>query len=274
MRSIAIFMSIFLLTAGVSLASETPWQNHQDMLRTRVVVTSSDVSLPGSDGRVLAWEAELADGWKTYWRSPGEAGLPVTMTDGVEAIDLLFPVPERFDLFGLETYGYSKKVLIPFVVPGSRGPAKVEGSFMVCKDICVPFNASYSISEEDFVAEFSPHDIRVEAWLGKVPDRSGDGGAGLDVQSARVTGPAGHQRLVVEASANTRLDSADMLAEVNDMFQFGKPKIKLQADGRRAMFVLPVMTGKNPKNLRGERIRLTFIDGKGHAVDTFVDADQ
>lgn len=274
MRLIALFMSIFALNGGAALASATPWQNHQDMLRTRIVITSSDVSFPGSDGRILAWEAELADGWKTYWRSPGEAGLPVTMSKDGEAIDLLFPVPERFELFGLETYGYSKKVLIPFTVSGSDGPAKVDGSFMVCKDICVPFDASYSIRETDFETDFSPHDIRVEAWLGRVPDRSGDGGAGLDVQSVRVTGPAGHQRLVIEASADTRLDSADMLAEVNEMFQFGRPKVKLQADGRRAMFVLPVMTGKDPKSLKGEQIRLTFIDGKGHAVETFVETDQ
>lgn len=274
MRLIAKFMSLILLTTGAVSATETPWQNHQDMLRTRVVVTSPDVSLPGVEGRVLAWEAELADGWKTYWRSPGEAGLPVRMTQSGDAVDLFFPLPERFELFGLETYGYSKKVLIPFAVEADGDTVSVDGSFMVCKDICVPFDASYAISGEDLDADFSPHDIRVDAWLRKTPDRAGDGGAGLTIHSTRVTGPAGQQRLVVQASANTRLDTADMLAEVNDMFQFGKPRVKLQADGRSAMFVLPVLTGKNPSNLRGERVRLTFSDGQGHAVETYIDTPQ
>jgi suppressor for copper-sensitivity B len=246
------------------------------MLRTRLVVTSADVTAGSEAGRVIAWEAELADGWKTYWRSPGEAGLPVRMSRNGEAVDLLYPLPDRFELFGLETYGYSKKVLIPFTVDtptagGANLPLTIDGSFMVCKDICVPFNASYTLNPGDFAADFSGHDIRVEAWLKRTPDREGDGGAGLTVTSARVTGAEGHQRLVVEARADTRLDKADMLAEVNDMFQFGKPEMKLRADGKSAVFVLPVMTGKKTLDLRGERVRLTFSDGRGHAVESFVE---
>ena len=87
-------------------------------------------------------------------------------------MDLLYPVPDRFELFGLETYGYSKQVVIPFQVKNlPSGPITLKADFMVCKDICVPFEASYNIeagSEGNITS-----DIRVQNWLERVPGEDG-----------------------------------------------------------------------------------------------------
>jgi len=271
MRSILIVLSGLIgLTLPVQ-AGETPWQEHLDMLQTRLVTTSADMT--NSDGKpLLAWEAKLAPGWKTYWRSPGEAGLPVRLSQDAAEIDILFPVPERFELFGLETYGYSHTVLLPFR-PHSANEAgiTVSASFMVCKDICVPFDATYNVPASALGADFSPHDIRVDAWMKKVPEREGDAGAGLVIDSVRVTGPVGRQHVVVDARADAMLTAPDMLAEVNDMVHFGAPRVKITGDGRSARFVLSAMTGKKPMDLRGKQIRLTFIDGQDNAIERMLD---
>ena len=271
MRSILIVLSGLLGFAAPAQAGETPWQAHLDMLQTRIVTTSADMT--DADGMpLLAWEAKLAPGWKTYWRSPGEAGLPVRISQDGTDIDILFPVPERFELFGLETYGYSHAVLLPFrPLSVSDGGVSVSASFMVCKDICVPFDATYDVPASALGADFSPHDIRVSTWMEKVPARAGDGGAGLAIDSVRVAGPVGRQHVVVDAHADAMLTAPDMLAEVNDMVHFGAPKIKITGDGRSARFVLAAMTGKKPMDLRGEQIRLTFIDGQGHAIERILD---
>ena len=62
-------------------------------------------------------EFQLAPGWKTYWRSPGDAGYPVTVDWGgsrnLAAAEFAWPAPHRFTLFGLDTFGYSDEVVFP-----------------------------------------------------------------------------------------------------------------------------------------------------------------
>ena len=92
----------------------------------------------------MALEVLLRPGWKIYWRSPGDAGLPPRLFNAVDEteITLSFPAPTRFSLFGLDTFGYSDKVIFPFDLPASAFDAA--GQFygrldtLICADICVP----------------------------------------------------------------------------------------------------------------------------------------
>ena len=69
----------------------------------------------------------LASGWKTYWRSPGDAGYPIavdwTGSSNLAKADLFWPVPHRFTLFGLDTFGYKDEVVLPVIASG-RGNRK------------------------------------------------------------------------------------------------------------------------------------------------------
>ncbi len=249
-----------LLSAVAAAAQVVP----DDILRAEL---REGWRLPGGT-QMAALHLTLAPGWKTYWRSPGEAGLPVQISQNGEALDILFPIPERFELFGLETYGYSHAVMIPFhIKPTEAETLTIQASFMVCKDICVPFDASYEVPKSALGADYSSHDVRVAAWLKKSPDRTADGGGGLEILKVKLTGVAGRQRLVVDAKADAMLGDADMFAEVNEMVHFGAPKMKLLEDGRTARFVLAAMTGKKPMDLLNHTARLTFTDGLGHAIE-------
>ncbi|WP_417457752.1 protein-disulfide reductase DsbD domain-containing protein [Kordiimonas sp.] len=267
MRFITLLLWFFAITSSHVFAGESPWQDHQGMIKTRLVTGSADMMRQGE--ALLAWEAELAPGWKTYWRSPGEAGLPVRLHAGDDEIEILYPTPERFELFGLQTYGYSHKVLLPFYMaaPADDDDLKVRADFMVCKEICVPFEADYELPSESLAGETSPHDIRLELWMKRVPAREGDAGAGLEVVGAKVMGVPGHQRVIVDVVAEGSLSGADLLAEAGPKFHFGAPEMSLMGDGTSARFVLMAMTGKNPEDLRGQKVRLTFLDGDGHAID-------
>lgn len=271
------FFVALVVTGASAQESVTEWQNHQDMLQTRIIVASADMaaSHPGQFGAqaaeklVLAWEANLQDGWKTYWRSPGEAGLPVNVfVDGVKQ-DILYPFPERFELFGLETYGYSKHVAIPFEVPKSAQQLDISADFMVCKDICVPFKASYEIKVDPMTSGTIVTDTRINTALEDVPVRFGDVADGIEITSVRFAGKPGRQNLIVEASANMPLNKADLLAELNASTQFHAPKMRLLPDGRSARFVLPVMSTNKDLDLAGQTVRLTFTDGRGNALEQF-----
>ena len=263
---------------GLAQESTTEWVDHQGMLSTRIIVASQEVAseFPGrlygnGQTQLLAWEAKLQDGWKTYWRSPGEAGLPVRVFQGDEQVEILYPYPERFELFGLETFGYSKQVTIPFEISAGAGTVNINADFMVCKDICVPFEASYSIEVDPETSGTIVTDTRVRNALAKVPYRFGEAPDGINITSVRFAGKPGHQNLVVEATADMPLSKADMLAELDQTTQFHSPTMRLLPDGKSARFVLPVMSAKKGLDLAGKTVRLTMTDGRGNAIDRFFD---
>jgi len=88
----------------------------------------------------------LAPGWKTYWRAPGDAGIPPladwTGSENLAAARFHWPRPEVFELSGLRTLGYADEVILPLELePATPGaPIRLEGEIElgVCEDICVP----------------------------------------------------------------------------------------------------------------------------------------
>jgi DsbC/DsbD-like thiol-disulfide interchange protein len=88
----------------------------------------------------------LAPGWKTYWRAPGDGGIPPlfdwTGSGNLSGVTMTWPVPEVFYLNGMRSVGYSEVVTIPIEFrPADDGaPIAVSGriDIGVCEDICVP----------------------------------------------------------------------------------------------------------------------------------------
>lgn len=96
--------------------------------------------------RVAALEITLDDGWKTYWRAPGDAGVPLQVnwagSRNLGGAELRWPRPHIYDQDGFRTIGYKKRLVLPIVVtPKHAGkPVKLKGAFDlgVCSDICIP----------------------------------------------------------------------------------------------------------------------------------------
>ena len=91
---------------------------------------------------MTALRLTLAPGWKTYWRSPGDAGIPplITVTGGgVEAVAFHWPTPDVFDQNGMRSIGYHDALVLPVEVSG-KGATRFTGTLDigVCDDICVP----------------------------------------------------------------------------------------------------------------------------------------
>ena len=89
----------------------------------------------------LALHIVLQPGWKTYWRSPGDAGYPlqidVSGSTNVEEAKVAWPVPHRFQLFGLQTFGYGEEVAFPLMVTpvaaGAPITLKAKIRYLVCE---------------------------------------------------------------------------------------------------------------------------------------------
>ncbi|MGR3804351.1 protein-disulfide reductase DsbD domain-containing protein [Marinibacterium profundimaris] len=88
----------------------------------------------------------LAPGWKTYWRSPGDAGIPPQFdwrgSDNLRAVAMSWPAPHAFDQSGLRSIGYKGSVVLPLELTPAQAarPIRLRGliDLGVCSDVCIP----------------------------------------------------------------------------------------------------------------------------------------
>lgn len=111
--------------------------------------------LPGwvqPDGtRVAALHLHLEPGWKTYWRAPGDAGIPPTFdwsaSQNMRTVAITWPTPEVHDQNGMRTFGYENDLIIPLTIAPTDGNGPVhlavEMDLGVCSDICVPHRVRF-----------------------------------------------------------------------------------------------------------------------------------
>jgi DsbC/DsbD-like thiol-disulfide interchange protein len=97
---------------------------------------------------MAALDLALAPGWKTYWRSPGEAGIPPSFdwsgSTNVKSVHLHWPAPTVFESNGMQTIGYHDRLLLPIEVtavdPSLPVKLAITVDLGVCDEICLPAN--------------------------------------------------------------------------------------------------------------------------------------
>src|SRR6056297_1475100 len=113
-----------------------------DLVEARILTGWRD-----ADGRhVAALHLELQDGWKTYWRAPGDAGIPPRFdwsgSGNLARVALHWPAPKVFDSYGLRTVGYDGALVLPMELtprrPGAPITLNARMELGICETICVP----------------------------------------------------------------------------------------------------------------------------------------
>lgn len=106
--------------------------------------------LPGwtaQDGsRIAALELQLEPGWKTYWRSPGDSGLPPSFewegSDNLAGVTFHWPAPQAIQSGGAAELGYHERLVLPFTVRPAEAGAPIalamQADLGLCENICVP----------------------------------------------------------------------------------------------------------------------------------------
>ena len=139
----------------------------------------ADRSAPSRRRLVAGVEIETKPDWKTYWRNPGDAGVPPAFdwskSVNVAAAEVRYPAPQRLvDKSGI-TIGYLGGVVFPVMVtpvdPAKPVTLKLTIDYGVCKDICVPAQAELSI---DIAAAYTePVPALLAAALDRLPSARG-----------------------------------------------------------------------------------------------------
>lgn len=143
--------------------------------------------LPGwraADGsHVAAIEMTLAQGWKTYWRAPGDAGIPPQFdwrgSDNLSGVEVSWPTPRAMMQDGMQTIAYDGRVVLPLRVRPLRAGQAVHLTgaldIGVCKDVCLP--VTIDVAQVLPVAATKP-DPRIAAALADRPYTAAEAGLG------------------------------------------------------------------------------------------------
>ena len=136
----------------------------------------SEARLVAAGGALAGFEIRLAPGAITYWRDPGDAGLPPTFdfagSDNVAEVEPVFPAPKRIqEADGSEAFGYDGGVVFP-LRGQPRDPAKpvtlaLHANYAVCEKVCLPAKAQLTLTLP--AAAASPYAGAVEAALAAAP---------------------------------------------------------------------------------------------------------
>jgi suppressor for copper-sensitivity B len=262
-----------LAAAGTFCASEpagaaaSAWAEG-DQARMRLVSASDAV---GIDAAVaLGLHVQLKPSWKIYWRSPGDAGLPPEIewigSDNVESAEIRWPVPHRFTLFGLDTFGYEGEVVLPLTVrlarPGEALDLEAHIRYLVCDpQICVPAEAALAFSLPAGPSAPSAEAALVQQFVDEVPGDGSEDGLRLRSVSAGAVGAG--TGLVLEAEADPPFANPDVIVEGPPSLRFAAPSVVLSRGGREARFEIAAQALEaGAPDLAGLPLTVTLYDGK------------
>ena len=144
-------VAAILVAFALPAAAQTTYQSEQS--KAEFVLDRTAVA-PG-ETLLVALQLDIIPGWHTYWRTPGDSGLPATiewtLPQGMTAGAIQWPTPERIPYDTLMNFGYHDTVMLltelrvdPDV---QQGESKIEAvaSWLVCADICIPQDAAFSV---------------------------------------------------------------------------------------------------------------------------------
>ncbi|NZD60259.1 cytochrome C biogenesis protein [Rhizobium sp. WYCCWR 11290] len=108
---------------------------------------------PDAGGKIrAALQIEPKPGWITYWKEPGNSGIPPQITiaaeSGVTLDAIAYPVPKHFFKGAIEDIAYEAPVTLPLSLTAvGKGPVTIDAvAFIgICKDICIPFQANFQL---------------------------------------------------------------------------------------------------------------------------------
>ncbi|MGA7535111.1 MAG: protein-disulfide reductase DsbD domain-containing protein [Pseudolabrys sp.] len=138
-----IACGIAVVSGGtVCAAGESPWSED---VRSAVRLVSGANN--NGDAHLRAGiEIKMQPGWKTYWRYPGDSGVPphfdFSGSENLKTATVLYPAPHLFTDETGQSLGYKDRIIFPLVIspqqPGKPVRLRLKADYAVCEKLCVP----------------------------------------------------------------------------------------------------------------------------------------
>ena len=262
-------LALSLSLTAVCLAAspgESPWVK-ENFSKVRLV--SGTVGGADKDQLLAGVQIRLEPGWKTYWRTPGDSGVPPSFdwsgSKNLKAAQVLYPAPHRFADASGTAIGYEDEVVFPVKITPEREGEPVEIKLNVdyglCKTLCIPNQASLSL-------DLPPHtlgkgdDPLLSRFVGLVPKPAEvDKLPSLGGIEAKLEGPK--PELFIDAIFPDGAGGTDLFVEAPGGAFVPVPKPVGPVEGGKQRFVVSFASPDEAAALKGKPLTLTLVSDEG-----------
>jgi DsbC/DsbD-like thiol-disulfide interchange protein len=223
-------------------------------------------------------EIRLKPGWHTYWRYPGDAGVPPRFdfagSQNVKSVEVLWPAPRRLPEAGLDTIGYDRDVILPLrVTPQEEArpvTLHVKLDYAICEKLCVPAQTKAELA---LTGGQTAHDARLAAAEARVPRKVALGtGQTLAVRAVRRGDGGDRPRVLLDVAAPPGA-SVDLFAEgPTEQWSLPLPVAVEGAGGGLQRFMLELDGAPPGATYDGALISLTAVTD-GDAIEVPIHLD-
>jgi DsbC/DsbD-like thiol-disulfide interchange protein len=261
--TIAAILTLHATALGAPL-SASPWMASTNS-KVRLVTGTADDG--GAHALLAGVQLRIDPGWKTYWRNPGDSGVPPsfdwTGSKNLKGAEVLYPAPHRFADAGGTAIGYGEDVLFPVKLTPERDGEPVEVklafSYGLCKDLCIPNEVSLSLAlpadagkGEALILDAALAQVPKPARSGLLPEVNG--------VEAKLDGDA--PGLVVDAVFPPGATGTDLFIDGGDVFVPVPAPLGALVDGKQR-FAVTFASPSEAAAIKGKTLRLTLVSDQG-----------
>ncbi|MEM8811508.1 MAG: protein-disulfide reductase DsbD domain-containing protein [Pseudomonadota bacterium] len=270
---IAVIAAAVLTIGSPQSQAQETWQETMGGRARLLVAGPLD---PANLTATLAVEIDLKKGWKTYWRTPGDSGIPpefdFSRSTNVADFEVLWPAPAAFsDLYGT-SIGYTGDVVLPIKVSATNTvlPMAVDVTvrYGVCEKVCVPVEQTFSAVVTRFGSPDPEASALIDSALASVPieiDAGTDAALDLAITDVRLdesdSGPA---LTIVSRSRNSKGQPSLFVEGPMDWY-LQLPKVTAESE-HQTTWTLPLQDLPDGTDPAGTMLTLTLVDGS-HAIE-------
>jgi len=264
--TLAVSAILGIAAAGAALGAVASASSWIASTSSKVRLVSGTVDLDGKPTLLAGVQLRVNPGWKTYWKNPGDSGVPPSFDWGgsknLKHAELLYPAPHRFaDANGM-AIGYDDEVVFPVKLTPEREGEPIElklaFAYGLCKDLCIPNDVNLGLA---LAADAGKGDaLLLENFLARVPKPAKSGAlpevSGIE---AKLDGDA--PELIVDALFPPGATGTDLFIDGGDVF-VPVPEPGPLANGRQrfaVIFASPLESAA----VKGKTLALTLVSDQG-----------
>lgn len=260
----AALTSLVGTAAFAANASASPWI---DSANSKARLVSGTVELDGKATLVAGVQLRMDQGWKTYWKNPGDSGVPPSFdwsgSTNLKHAQVLYPAPHRFAEADGWAIGYRDEIVFPVKITPEREGEPVELKLVLdyglCKDLCIPNDVTLGLK---IGTDVGKGDARlIETFLARVPKPATPGVLpGVNEIEASFDGAS--PGMSVDAAFSADATGTDLFIDGGDVF-IPMPKALGPLAAGKQRFAVSFASASEAAAVKGKPLAFTLVSDQG-----------
>jgi len=258
--------------APAALSDQSPWVSSTN---SKVRLVSGAVELDGKPCLLAGVQLRMNGGWKTYWRNPGDSGVPpsfdFTGSKNLKLAEVLYPAPHRFADADGTAIGYDDEVVFPVRITREREGEPIELklalSYGLCKTLCIHNDVNLGLELPADVASHSGDAPFLEASLARVPKASAPNALPrIEAVTANLNGQ--QSQLLVDALFAPDATGTDLFIDAGETF-VPLPKLLRPSASGKQRFAVTFSSAQQAAAIKGKPLKLVLVSDDGSSETTW-----